>query len=366
MVNKKNFILEIYKKNVNDSFVNLWLVIAESFKLNKIPNNNLDNNSDNIIYKNNDYYITINNKWNYGRTLVVKDKNQQNRYFIGFEFGFYSSTSYICGMIIYFDNYGKISKKKILNQIVCHYYDLYIDESNSILYNQTLLFYSVNHYPSTLVLFVNLLDYEDCLITSYAKYTEIKTNNFINKENINNNHRFLDINIINSDKNYSNIFIDLGSLKLVKSNEYLILDYYEINSSDNIDNFINESKKFEQEEYSDGYPTLCPKCGELTKKSTYKYKRTLMSLGNSFCDICKIRFSQSKNNWICCKFIKDIEYNNNNKNPDIYLCNLQIDSSNNFKCKNEIHSDISLKTILSEETFKFPFKKKIEVTIKDY
>ncbi len=398
---KKNF-----KKQIQDEILKQTQEYLNNYKsTNKFSffENNIDKelSNYNIAYQDDNYAIITKKNWfeNFGRIFIVPDKSQSNRYFIGLSMYGISTNYNVFGFILYFDSDGNVTNKNILNKIVCQFdsRNVHIDETNTILYNQTLLFYQVHRDTYNLNLFLNLLDYGDNLIINNEFYdTEIKTSRFYN-EYINNitleeklNSRFFHIKKKSKSNNDDepNIFIDLGSLKKISepksinkntstfvdkifynkqnvSNDletWLKLDYYSLasNDSNELNNFIEKSSKFE-EEYSDGYITYCAKCNGLTSIGTYNFKNITMGLGKSFCTKCEIRYSQSENSWLCCKLTNSID--NDIKYHDTNICHTKLNSENNYECVNCFsHSNIyNFQYNIMSSHHKYPFKKTINI-----
>ena len=386
----ENFLKD--NKEINDQ-------ISEYFKKKKRLNFSHKNNehTSNIIYNTNNYLIVMNKQFDYGKAFVVPDKLQPNRYFIGFSYMNGSMHVDVCGMIVYFDSNGNMIKKNILSRIVCSYdyRNVHIGTNNSVLYNQTLLFYQVHRDTKELGLFINLLNWEDDVL--------IKNNNFINtyifrnssffdtknnivNENFNLHPRFFCIEKIRLNKkkdihstNDEILLIDLGSLKLsedvIEKNifdfdfykktipkKYLSIDYYILKSLNDIQEFILESTKFIEENYSDGYPTHCVKCHEQTKHGIYNKKNMICGLGKSYCSNCQIRYSESENNWLCCKLLNGVD-NDPNGGDYTYICSFELNKLKNYECSND--SNHSLKYELgitnSEKYHKYPFKEKVNL-----
>ena len=432
---KKSY--EIYSgdKILNNDFYSLWKVMAEKFKFYKIKindnynqkefidsdyikfiiknkqqkhidfkySNSIVHNNDNkeisifdILYQNNEYVIVTEKNWNLGSVFLVPDKSQSNRYFIGFTYNDSSTNYNLCGIIIYFDSDGNLIQQNILDRVVCNYdcRNGKILETNTILYNQTLLFYQIHRDTHTLNLFVNLLDYNDNLLVPQTFYdTQMYTNNY-DLNNLNNlNYRFFYIKKVNDQltqlgentpDRYSHVFIDLCSLKLLKNHKkerydfegkllfksnpanYLSIDYYTSNYSNNPNGFLEKSYKFEKEEYSDGYITYCVKCNGLTSEGIYNYKNITMGFGNSFCTKCQIRYSQSEKSWVCCKLTKEID-NINKRTDTCCLCFSRLETINNYECdKCHLHSNkYNLKVIKTKTHYKLPFKETINIYPKE-
>lgn len=369
-----------------NDFYGLWICIANTFVFDKICTN--ENVSSRIldpnhitIYNSDDYYIVMNKSFRFfSDVFVVPDRIQSNRYFIGFNYKVMNYTDCnICGLIIYFDSDGNMAYKSILHKVICNYdcRDGLINTLNSTFYNQTLLFFQVYRDSKQLNLFVNLLDWEDHLLCSKSihntniivGYTSLTES--IEKKQLHPRFYFIKTDL----NNY--ISIDLGSLKLVKktivnktfsklmynlnSDECIQLDYSNLNSLDNINNFLLENDKIvDGVEYSDIYPTLCIKCNQLTKQAEYGYENSILNLGNSYCINCQIRYSFTEKCWVCCGFIN---YLNHNSNSDIFNCSSKLNSLNNYVCANELNHipKTNFKICYKSNSWKYPFKEQIKI-----
>lgn len=339
-----------------------------------------------VIYQNNEYKIIANKYWEYGDIFAVQDRSQSNRYFIGFTYGLRYTDYNICGIIVYFDSTGAIGEKNILNNVVCTYdaRNGIIDTSKTLFYKQSLIFYQVHRDTQELTLFVNLLNHQDNLQYKSTEYTHIKTN-YLHKTKYD-YPRFFHITEVLEQKNWiatktTNVLIDLGSLKFVENYEknismfnfktelkhdnYLLLDYYKIDSETEIDKFISKIIKTDVEETSfEGYPLKCAKCLNLTKTAIYRHNNTIMGLGNSFCAHCDMRYSESENSWICCKLTNKIDDNKDNFRTNI--CSCKLEPLTDYICnEQQVHSKkYSLQINYTEKKYKYPFKDVINVTPK--
>lgn len=350
------------------------------------------NNNLKIILFDKNHLILSNKSFEYGSIFATLDNLYSNRYFIGFQYHKMYTDNEICGMIVYFDSNGVMKKKNIFYNIPCTYdgRNGYIDSTKTILYNRTLMFYQIHRDSKNLTLFVNLLNWEDDIVetkTFYntnitcSQFEEFKniTYEFLKKNNL--NPRFFYVKTRNYNCNNSNeekhIFLDLDSLDCVEKEEkniftnlfsgkkekFIKLDYYVLNSLDDINNFISVSSKFEKKELVTDYPIFCPKCYKLTSKATHitkmKYGNSTLGLGDSFCFDCKIRYSKSENCWICCFLTTEIEKENDLCHTGI--CHSKLDNSNEYNCicKDKHTSKYKLSIKTTEESYIYPFKKTI-------
>lgn len=361
------------KKNNTENFFPLWKKIAQQiiFKLyfNDTYNKNIN---ETVILKNNlnEHVIYDNYKLKikivmycpreftniFHKIYVVNDSMQSNRYFIGFiiDSVLYCPSYSIMGFFVYFNSNG-MALVKILDKILCDFFpeDSIIDEKLTFLYNQTLIFFQEHKDTSMIKIHLNLFSYDDTLL--YQASNDIDIYSFNLSKNINNKYiRFIYI------KQTDNMctLLDLGSLKFDKMKKYYIYehDILTINSYNfdekNIEDNISLLMASSEEEYSDGYPNNCIKCGKTTKNAIYINDIYTYGLGSSYCNTCEIRFSKTDNKWICCKITLD-----NN------ICSKHLD--NNFYCLHD-HSDV-LKLVTSDihnKSYKYPFKEHINVTIK--
>lgn len=419
MFDKKELLINTHKLNNSGDYFSLWEQLAKKFTFIRYNFNDFDSKisdediikqtnqkfkksihycstSDTniepnfkIIWKSSNEYVLINKKWELGATFVIPDYSTPYRYFIGFEFKSGYISHKIAGMIIYFDSDGNLlnSKTKIMSRSLVNDYDIRngcISHDKSAFYKQTLIFTQSHRDTGKLLIFVNLLDFDDNIEANSFYYTQQITtssiwNNYRVIDKIHEYPRFFhltgyldnlntgtDKDTVNKIK--TNILIDLGSLKLLKDHvkelvqtdksvykfdqsEYLKFDYYistNINNDNNvndIEDFFQKANYYEQEEYSDGYPEKCVICNKKTFIATYCYKNLLMGLGNSFCLGCEIRYSKSDKVWKCCKCCKYYyNYNNSEKekssdNVSIHLCSNILSNTNGYQCVNTKHQD---------------------------
>lgn len=378
----------IYAKNENSELVFLWnkLVSSFDFTLIKYEIENVDDSNKNdyfyeqkfikkiyetkpnekVIYHDfeTQTLIIIKNSLIFDNIYAVRDELEVNRYFIGFSsYGNYTNISTL-GIIVYFDNEGKLKNKNILNQVLSDN-----DSRNSkiitSLYNQSLIFTQIHRDSGVLMMNLVLLSYDDTLISKHHFYFDkiIPTYKFSNNKYII-NKRFLQIK-----SKETNYLFDMGSLRIepikndgiidsiffTKYNNQLIINSYKL-SEDEIEKFTSNFSD-DNEYYGDGYPNNCIQCGELTFKANYsyafgKYSYSHMGLGKAYCHNCQIRFSKTDQKWVCCKII----------NTDNYMCNNTVTKDN--MC-NLDHSNIQIiVNSYGEQSLKFPYKKELNLTLK--
>ncbi len=248
---------------------------------------------------------------------AVCDKNRVNRYFIAFVYSSKYTDMYISGMIIYFDifNENKVIKKNIFNNILCDFdtRNGMINENSTVFYNQTLLFYQTHRDTYKLMLFINLLTYNDTLLNQAYHYNndlELHFKRKLNTDDYTSRFLFGELNTRDISDNKKIVIFDLGSTKVEikqnnpvltnKSYSYVVIDSYKTTNK-NYQEFIGELKKIPEEEYGDGYPDYCIKCCRLTMIGNYCYNWTSMGLGNSYCHNCEIKYSFSGKEWQCAK-----------------------------------------------------------------
>lgn len=388
-------------------------IYNQIIKYNKTIGNLYFNDLYKIILVEKNYIVVSNKNFEYGNIFVTQDYYFPSRYLICFTHNCGTLSYKINGIIVYFDSNGEMVNKNILYRELCIFdcRNGFIDDKKIIFYNRTLLFYQIHRDTGELFLFENLFDWKDNLIfNNKTHHTSIICSNFTElkqgaqeiseKYNLNNRfyyltnfdktkHIFLDLdsldlldytdyvlNIDQKDKlnNTSNYLTNLtnylsSSIKSIKSiksiqstqstqssktlKKIIKLNYYVLNSLDAINNFILYASNLKEKEFVGEYPLNCPKCLALTSIARFEkfngFSTTMYELGESFCLTCKIRYSKSKNSWICCKFL-----NSNN-----YSCDKKLNESNNFTCSND-HSMINeYKVTRRVDTFIFPYKNKI-------
>ena len=142
----------------------------EKYFKEKLKNNNYFindfNSNSKIIYMEKNFVILSNKNFEYGSIYATQDNFYPNRYFIGFQYNNISMNYVICGMIVYFDLIGKMKKINIFNNILCDYdcRNGMINSTKTVLYNRTLMFYQIHRDSKNLILFVNLLNWDDNII----------------------------------------------------------------------------------------------------------------------------------------------------------------------------------------------------------
>lgn len=264
--------------------------------------------------------VIITNPSSSGRFFVVEDSDSPHRYFVGFAFMVGPMTESITGLFVYFSEKGHCySDRTIICQRVLATYDTrngILSNKSIFLYHHTLFFTQVHCSTYKLMIYICHIPYlseEVDYHTSY--YTDLILPSCESRNEIILYHRFLMIPLIEN-KTY---FIDMGSLAIyeerhlyhetVDSVEYQIHYYFTIRGyrlfqKEQLHSFLEVASLFPEKEYSDGYPLACIKCHQKTVAATYTFKLangpiTNMGLGSSYCPECRIRFSQSKGNWMC-------------------------------------------------------------------
>lgn len=329
----------VTKKHRDTSFSFLVGRIFSSVKFKKI--NNQEELTENFVLIENTQ-IAINTKHKiYDHVHAVQDSNNKDRYFIGFTFNEQYCNAIIIGMIVYFNHLGECKHKIILNNVLCAH-DTRNGRINTFLFNQSLIFTQIHRDTEVLLLYLNLLSYEDSVLLSTFTYSEIPSYKY-NRNSIKDYKQLISV-LRKDDKN---IVFDLGSLKQDQSDS-IVIDSYQVSDGE-VDTFISEYKN-PPEYFGDGYPNDCILCKNLTSITSYGYNNTYCSLGDSYCQECGIRFSKSDKKWLCQKL---------NLNND--FCNETV--TENIPCCLE-HSE-TMKVIIYKErepSYIYPYKKNLHIT----
>lgn len=155
------------------------------------------------------------------------------------------------------------------------------------------------------------------------------------------------------------MLLDLGSLKQTEKEKKnfltgnqekttnLTIGWYPVTGND-IDEFIGQIKA-EPEPFIDDYKINCFKCNKLTDIAEWSHVNSFMGLGKSYCSTCKIRYSASGSQWICCQL-----------NESNVFCS---SSLNEFGLCTKSHSTtMKLQAIrVSEKSVKYPYKRTINL-----
>jgi len=289
---------------------------------------------------------------------AVADPLDKHRFFIGVIFRGYYTSMLVSGMFLYFDNDGNNLKKTVMESILCNYdcRNGKIDETNTYLYNQTLLMTQMHRDSNTQIITLACFDYNDTLLGISMEYTDIKCG--YSSTPIIRHNRWLTYTDVNTHKY---IIINLGSVYV--SNEKQEDNYYSVrrekhicyyvyiyNDNVNIDNTIMDlNTTIKENPYDDGYPLDCIKCGNRLEIATLNIGILMQTLGCGYCNECRIRYSKSSNAWICCDFIEHIEYNNS-----IDICSNRLNKENDYIC-DEMHICIPVEYRTCESEYK-PYK----------
>lgn len=362
MTMKEEYKLECHQTHKSE-FSPLWKIMASSFRFMKILKQDIDKYPKWHIINTSqqDTHIILTDKlYEFGSLFIIKDSFNDNRYFIGFTFHAYYTIHNATGIFVYFNQHGQSDQYKICTNILWHYdhRNGKCDDTNTCLFNQSLVFGYIHRDTGTLFMFVNYLSYDDEIIAQTKEFdTDIHGIRFNSKNNAPKYNRFY--YIFSKEKNH--ILFDLGSLGKINNNDsdnYKI-DKYIITPNDNDDNklelFFNDIENIPICEYNDGYPEKCIKCNQATISAIYYHDNSSCNLGNSYCNNCNIRYSQSYLRWECCKCIS---YSNDN----YYMCNKPL-NNNNYECDEKTHMiNIKFKYNFAQPSLKYPFRKHADVT----
>lgn len=303
-----------------------------------------------------------------GTFFATEDTHTAHRYFIGFAFRVGPLTESITGLIAYFDERGYChSDRTILCSCVLATYDQrngLIRGSNTVLYNQTLLFTQAHRDSRKLMLYLSYLPYKTEIIEDHVYYyTNIELPyEALFRETIHTVQRFLCV----PKKDRSTLLLDMGSLFITEyTHQYndiiqqtqrqMVFDTYTLTESTDTLSFLEVAHLFPEKEYSDGYPLFCIRCHEKVVAATYTAKTapmtaTFCGLGSGYCSTCRIRFSASKDAWVCAEIRLDGS-----------ICQGYLHEYG--ECHTgHLHSvDQTLVTLVETPLLKYPFRQKIQV-----
>ena len=333
----------IYKTQNKHGYYTFFENIIKSTiftKKNKEPTdtnlNDTNLNDTNIIYDK-EFIITYNNPIldKYCKLFCISDPNDKNRFFVGINISI-GITYGLTGLFLYFDN-NIVSDMVIIPEIL-QVVEYIISPNDIFLYNQSLIILFKNIKLNAYRISVHCFDYYDKLLGHHTDYTDISGIHKIY------NNRWIVLN--------DSIILDIGSVKIefnkLKYNMYSIIN-------DIISFLIYTANTISSEEYNDGYPRYCVKCNEMTCITSFCNKVSdnithTVSLGNSYCHNCAIRYSLSKKSWVCCKLI-------NNEEND--LCFKNLDS--HYNCSYH-HSNKKVVYIMNYSGKK-PYKNEYELFV---
>lgn len=360
----------------SNDFFYFYSNIVSSTIFKKVENSNLahyllDNNQNKFktIFKTETYSILYSNPILdklIDNLYMISDPNDNHRFLLCvLTRGNYTSMK-IFGSFIYFNSQGNVSELISIPKLLLNYdyRNGCVNELNTFLYNQTLIFIESHRDGSNYMITTCCFDYYDNLLALYTEYSNIKSKYFMSEPKQYN--RFLTF----CDKNDDFYVIDMGStivekdtkkyIMSVRCSSDLILKYvmysYKNTSSEDIKTKLETLKLKSEERYSDGYERDCIKCGLLTSCAIFYEDNTSLGLGNSYCHDCGIRYSQTENKWVCAKLApKCTPYMAAN------FCRNDLNKKNGYICE-LIHDDRKLKF-----DYKFvekkPYKKNGSVTI---
>ncbi len=305
-----------------------------------------------IFKRGNTCIITNRPTQTFGTFFAVEDTDWDNRYFIGFAFSVGCLTESITGMMVYFreDGLSHPNQMTIYERVLATY-DLRngkIRSSETILYHQTLLFLQSHRDSQNMILFLTHLLYDsDKINTSTSYYTNYKMN-YLFPEGTHMYKRFIVCHMKDSQ-----LILDMGSLDFVtedKNTTYLSFYSYMITSSSVLPAFLDMAINFPEKSYTDGYPKECIQCAKYTSAGSFYFKGSPASyitigMGNSYCDTCHIRYSQTRKEWVCAKI--------DNRG---YICDGILQMKGACQSETTHSSDQTCILIQEGKQFKYPYR----------
>ena len=330
-----NKIIDSYNYNQTENYICTFLYnYINNLKIKKYNyDDQIIKDNKNIIFSNSETIITCENIFNLSDILVVQDIINKNRYLFVVSYHNKTYTMEAGGMIIYFNDDNKIYLQKILNKYILTSYDDrngYLTSKKIFFRNQFIICVTNNRDNYHILLYITELNYNDNIINNGYIFSDTISSMFYKP--ILYNNKLLSVS--------DTCLIDISSIIFDIDKKNISMDKYELQSKELISKFLeNFSGDNYDIKYRDDYPINCIKCNQLTS-IIMSHSYLTMSMGNSFCTNCLIRFSKSENKWKCCKSI--------NKN----YCFNDLDS--NYECNNK-HEECKYIFDLNR-TFKFPFK----------
>ncbi len=351
-----------FVSNKSRYFGFIWSNIVKQLQFRKIKNNQELDDKEKVIYNSNDIAIVV--KYLpfglFSDVYAVQDKVFPNRYFIGFVSEETYTNYCVTGTIVYFNDNGTCSQVICLKNQVFNY-DFRNNYFSTYLHKQTLIFVQSHRDTKKLIIGLNLLDINDFVIGSITQYTEINYSNRYwddNKKELENKYeRFIILKGLNN----TYTLVDLGSTRENSKNseygnKYIKINTFSIDLKEDIEPFVNNFSE-ESESYNDGYPSKCIGCDKRTHVATFEevdkkfmFFKSISGLGRSYCPDCKIRYSKTDFQWICCKL-----------NTENGLCCGQITLNNPCGLA---HSETSDTKVIQESDpdVKYPYKKTLILT----
>jgi len=328
-----------------------------------------------IIYKDDNYRLLVTGPKElidlFENIYAVHDKSTINKYLVCFTMYKLYTDYCIYGLFLYFDinNISEISEKILKEVVLCNFdgRNGRINEKNTILYRQTLLFHQTHRDTHKTIFYINHLSYDDTLDGHLQLYLE---DIYLVKGQSELTPRLLETINETQDKH---ILFDLGSLRYTAHTEptqenLCITKYVFTKENEEMDNFVKWGiNDLKQEDYCNGYPDYCIKCSVLTNIVSYGYEYYHINLGESYCNNCEIRYSLSNARpigegwsltegvWKCCKLT------NNG-----WICGSTLDEK--YNCSKEHNEKLIITKYLihgrPKETqyFKPPYKQKMHLT----
>lgn len=303
-----------------------------------------------------------------GTFFATEDTDASHRYFVGFAFRVGPLTESITGMVVYFDEQGHCdSDRAIICPRVLATYDQrngLLRSANTFLYHQTLLFIQTHRDTRKLMMYVSYVPYETEIVEDHVYYyTEIELPyDALFRETIQAHQRFLHI----PKRDATTLLLDMGSLTIAEEahryneeveqrHRYFLFDTYTLYEKAYVPSFLEVAHLFPEKEYSDGYPLFCIRCHEQVVAATYTAKTTPLAttqcgLGSGYCPDCRIRFSHSKDAWVCAEI-----------RLDGTICHGFLLEHGECQAGHLHSADQTLMTLLDAPLLKYPFRQKIQI-----
>jgi len=276
-----------------------------------------------IMHETTTSMLVMKNDIKYKDIIVLQDGKHNNRYFVGVSFHDFSCSYVMAGMFLYFGNNGQ-SKVEVCTDIVMEY-DWRNGKVWGHLYNQSLVFAFQSRDYNDLRFQINCLNHQDMIIAQ-SYYTSSIQPRFARDIETQGRH------MVVTTKDQEKLYVDLGSVKV--ENDNILLSY------------STKESTHKEEEYGNGYPENCVKCGSKTHNAIFETSDVRFNLGDSFCKECMIRYSKSEQSWKCSEI----------HTSGRRLCCKRLDASTNYTCNEKHSAKPSVTQVPNEETIKHPIR----------
>lgn len=275
-----------------------------------------------------------------------KDVNNENRYLLLFDLR-EDYINEIIPVIIYFrnENYEIFTYNKPIFSYDCR------NSSPKIYFycNTIIMVQRHRDIPHNLILNMALITNESNVYNTFNVYS----NYICYQTDIEN----FQPSCLKTQNNYlihetNDLLLVFDMLSLIYKNNNMEINITLLKSKDEM-NILNTKYNIYPEIYNN-YPFKCYNCDNFTMNASIilshnNYSCTTISLGFGYCKDCKIRYSQSLQDWVCAQL------------NETSVCNNRLV---NKVCEKHHLNDIEINKICESEDFFYPYKKKITFFMK--